>query len=533
MRASRSLNTLTALLVSLPAVILPASIASAITADEVWAEWQRVASKAQIPLNATTRREGDRLVLTGIAINLNPDASPEDPVILRLDRLDLKDQGDGTVRLLMRDSFPLTLDLPPSPEPNVPDKIIFTVSAPDFSFVISGLGDTAAYDVSAATVLMTPEQVIPAPKDGAEFDFNLAAADLAFRYQHDLAAPTIKVSTDFNLGTLHADIAFAVPSERSEGSFSFDLSKITADIEAVIPPSANKSSDTASEPSPEEVLKPLADGLLLHGTIKHGPFSLKGDAQEGDEKAVDMEFTSASGLATGKLDKAGVIYEVASGKTLFKSNLDVSADSSGEFIDGLNGQNIEAGYTELSYGLSFGIGDLTVPQTASLKARLTDLFMPDVFWAQVDPKGLFPHEPISTALSASGTYALDPVMLEPGWTPDPDGFLPVDITASLEELLFSGFGVKVTGSGALTFDEKDLATFGGFPTPDGKLSFLANGVNSLIERIEKAGLVSADELTGIRLGLAFIAKPGKTPDSLTSNIEFREKSLYLNGQKLR
>ena len=55
----------------------------------------------------------------------------------------------------------------------------------------------------------------------------------------------------------------------------------------------------------------------------------------------------------------------------------------------------------------------------------------------------------------------------------------------------------------------------------------------MIERLSSAGMIPDEDLTGLRMGLMFIAKAGADPDSLVSQIEFRDHALFLNGIKLR
>ena len=117
-------------------------------------------------------------------------------------------------------------------------------------------------------------------------------------------------------------------------------------------------------------------------------------------------------------------------------------------------------------------------------------------------------------------------MFKPDWSPSPDAFLPIDIVnATLTELMFSGFGVTLGGSGSLTFD--------GFPTPEGKVGFQTTGVNALIDRLTTSIPMPAEDLSFLRVALALIAPVGGTSARLVSNLAFRDKAFYLNGQKLR
>ena len=117
-------------------------------------------------------------------------------------------------------------------------------------------------------------------------------------------------------------------------------------------------------------------------------------------------------------------------------------------------------------------------------------------------------------------------MFKPDWSQNPDAFLPIDIVdATLTELMFQGFGVTLGGSGSLTFD--------GFPTPEGKVGFQTTGANALIDRLTTSIPMPAEDLSFRRVALALIAQVGGTSARLVSNLAFRDKAFYLNGQKLR
>lgn len=93
--------------------------------------------------------------------------------------------------------------------------------------------------------------------------------------------------------------------------------------------------------------------------------------------------------------------------------------------------------------------------------------------------------------------------------------------------------MDLTGKGALTFDNTDLVAFDGVPAPDGMLAFAVKGITVLLDRMIAAGMFSSEELNGLRFGLAFTANPGTGSNNLTTRIEFRDKSLILNGIKMR
>jgi hypothetical protein len=490
---------------------------AAVTADQVWADWQRLAAAAGAPLTAAAMRQGDKLILSRLVLDLGDFT---DPSGISLDRLVLLENPDGTVSVQLPDRFPVTLDLPPSPVATDPDHLTFTTSAPDLVITIAGLGDTAAFSVNAPSLTISLAPLDLPPGAPETLTLTIAAADLVLDHRQDLAAPMNAVDSSLSLGTLHADMAVSL-KDKEGGTFSVDLAALKGNVAAVFPLTL---SDPKSQPGPD-LPKALADGLSLSFTFAHDHLAVSADVSDADTPPVSFQLTSASGSARTSLDKTGFVYEVTSGATRLDAKL---ADPEIPVTD------IALGYTQIAVGLTTGLALDTDPQDFASHLRITDLALGEALWSQMDPAAVFPRDPLSLALALSGTAAIKPDALLPGWQPKSDADLPVDILAvSLDELLLSGIGAKLTGTGALTFDNADLVTFDGLPAPTGMLGFAATGINALIDRAAGAGLITADDLTPLRFGLAFIAKPGDGPDTLTTGIEFRDKSLYLNGQKLR
>ena len=475
--------------------------ALALTADQVWADWQRLATSAGTPLTATTRRDGDRLVLSRLTLAIGISA---DPSTLRLDRLILRDNPDGTVAVLLPDSFPVTLDAPGPATPPV----TFTTSAPGLAITIAGIGPTAAFDITAPSLTVT----LP-PGTGSA---TVAVADLTLRHATDFTAPRNTIASTLAIGTLHADFA---TTDGVDGTVTLDLSAFSAGLDADVLAAVL----TRANPVPVDIIRTLSQDVRLTAFLTHGPLSMTVKGSQPDEPPLDVALTAASGEARIGIDAAGVRYAVSSGATRIDAVLNDPT---------LPVSTVGLGYAQAAFGFSSGVG--TDAQPFSAHFRLIDLALDDPLWAAADPATTFPRTPITIDQAISGTYAIKPEALLPGWQPKSEDDVPFDILAlSLDTLLLKGLGASLTGTGALTFDPTDLVTFDGVPAPTGTLSFAATGINALIDRAADAGLIPPDDLTGLRLGLAFIAKPGNAPDTLTSKVEFVGKSLLLNGQKLR
>ncbi len=501
------------------ALILSAPAALAVTADEVWAEWQRLARDGGTSITARTDRVGDRLVLTDIVI---PIGAPGARADLKIGRVELEDHPDGSVAVLLPERFPVVID-DQAARTSGPDVVTFTASAPGFAMTIEGLGDQAAFKIIAPSLVLSVEQVEPPLPPDQEFDANLALADLELSHRMDLTQPVVTATASLSLGTLHTDLLIDL-DDPERVMFSWDLSGLSGTLDLVLPPAAQGQMPEPAGNPLTEVLTALADGLRIQADLSFAEFALVGETTGmGDDVLIDM--TSTKGRAGAVFDPARAGYDLALGATRMTVRGDMPDIALSE---------LSLGFDDLAYGISLGLGDLTQPQEARFIARLVNLDLPAEIFAEVDPTGALALSPLTFALDIAGRYALSPEMLAPDWQPEPGVFPPMDIVeVTLNDLALGIAGVTLDGSGSMTFDETDLVTFEGIPAPEGTASFQASGVDALIDRLIAAGYVQSVDLMPLRMALMAVAQAGETPDSLTSEIEFRDKSLIINGQKIR
>ena len=79
-----------------------------------------------------------------------------------------------------------------------------------------------------------------------------------------------------------------------------------------------------------------------------------------------------------------------------------------------------------------------------------------------------------------------------------------------------------------------LTTFAGVPAPTGTIDLKAVGVNGLLDKLMAMGLVPEDQMMGARMMLGMFAKVVEgQPDTMTSNVEFKDKHLFVNGMQLQ
>jgi PPE-repeat protein len=115
------------------------------------------------------------------------------------------------------------------------------------------------------------------------------------------------------------------------------------------------------------------------------------------------------------------------------------------------------------------------------------------------------------------------------------GGVPGELNAlTLEDLTVEVAGAKLGGSGAFTFDNSDLQTFGGVPRPNGEVTLSLDGANGLIDKLIAMGVLTAQDAMGARMMMGMFAVPGDGPDSLTSSIRINEQGHVLaNGMRIQ
>lgn len=492
-------------------VLLSSPATAAVTADELWADLQRLAAQGGTPLTAEVQRAGAELILSRPTLDLG---TADKPVTLQMERLILRENADGTVSVIVPDRFPLILDLPESTVPSDPDALTIMASAPGLDVRVSDLGSTAAFSILAPSLSLALDPVEMLPGD--DVNLSLATADLRLDHRQDLGPLRSTVVTSLALGTLHVDGLLAL-ADGEGGTFALDLSRIAASVDLDLNPTRLQD----RQASLGALLADMTEEQGFEAKLEHGPISFAATLADDKPGATDVRLTSETGRASLQFERSGFSTDVVLGKTSFFAALD---DPEVPFSE------LDVSYSELAAGLALGVAGVAEPVDVSVFGRFVDLALSDPLWDQMDPAKVFPRDPLSADVALSGQVREKPRAGSDLMGAD----VPVEVLSlSLERLRLAGLGVVFSGNGALTFDNTDLVTFDGAPAPTGTVTFSAQGLNALLDRIVAAGMFPAEDLTGLRFGLAFIGKPDGAPDSLTSRVEFREKSLYLNGVKMR
>ena len=109
-------------------------------------------------------------------------------------------------------------------------------------------------------------------------------------------------------------------------------------------------------------------------------------------------------------------------------------------------------------------------------------------------------------------------------------------TGAGKSLVVEAVGARIAATGAVTFDNDDLQSYGGMPKPVGAVDVTISGANGLLDTLVSMGLLSDQDAGGARMGMAMVAKPDPAAgeDVLTSRFEFTEAGGVLaNGMQLK
>ena len=107
-----------------------------LTAAEVWAEWQEMLSRYGATISTGAVDDGgNRVAVSGLTIGM---AMPEGGA-MTIDMGDLvfTETGEGSVRVAMAESIPMTMDIP-SPEGEGEGSLAMTMTQSGMDMIVSG-----------------------------------------------------------------------------------------------------------------------------------------------------------------------------------------------------------------------------------------------------------------------------------------------------------------------------------------------------------------------------------------------------------
>ncbi len=492
------------LLMSTPALMAD------VTPEQVWQSWQDgIASMGNKVTAESATRNGD--VLEVINITIGDDAKGT----MMLDRLDFQDLGDGTVAVLLNDSFPVTFNKPadPADPASKPSEVVFNFAAPKAEITASGTPEAISYKADADKLTLTVDTIDGAPAADKNAAFELVLEGLASTYS----------LTGGDVAVLSEDLAAKSISLTAKGKNDTDGS--TGDVKASVADLTSKFEIKAPKDFDKvDLTTAMAKGFSVTGSFGFGTSSF------------DINSTDATGVPTE------VIGGLASGSqnlTLDGSKFDYSNDSKGAAFKVVSPTvplpDASFTYGEAGVHLVMPVAKSDTPADFAFSLNLVDLAPSEAIWGMADSTKMLKHDPASLIIDTKGKATMtrdifaDAAAIEGGNKDAPGLLNALDLT----KFNLKALGAEIVSSGSFTFDNTDMTTYSGVPAPTGKIDIKATGVNAVIDTLVKMGLVPQDQAMQGRMMLSMFANTSTTADEMTSTLEFKDKHFFANGQQLQ
>lgn len=485
-----------------------------LTAQQVWDDWRGYMEASGYELSAIESPEGNDLNVSDITMTI---AVPEEDVTftLTIPELSLSGNGDGTVSMSWPSVLPLTVTIDDLEGETV--DVAATYATEGLSVAVSGDPDNIDYAYSADKLGITVDNFTT---EGVTIDMStlgtveFSASDFdgaSTSSGRTLREMTQKITT----GAINILVDVKDP-EGSEGRLVVraGADSMTSDGVYALPENA----------APEDMSAMMAAGFKVDGEIDFTGGSIDVNFNEDGEV---FQYSSSS-------DAAGL------GITMNADKFSYSIGSEGMNVAMAGGDipfPVEFSAAETGFEVDMPIGISDEQQDFGFGFTIAGFEMSDLIWGIFDPTVQLPRDPATIALVLNGTVTVLADFFDPAQVLllDSDEIVPGELNSlNLDTLQISAAGVELTGEGAFTFDNSDLASFDGFPTPTGSVNLMLRGGNALLDKLVDMGLIPREQATGARMMMGLFAVAGSEPDTLSSTIEVQGNGkVFANGQRIQ
>ncbi|MFO1203774.1 MAG: DUF2125 domain-containing protein [Tabrizicola sp.] len=489
-------------------VFLATAASAGVTPQEVWASWQAMMTSAGQELTVgNTSDTGGTLDVSDVVIAYKDQLGGSASV--SFDKLSFKDNGDGTVTVTLPESYPIQMAFPKSEDG--PGSIKLTVTQPGATIQAAGSAAETSYQFKAPTTTVILDEVTDESGKALDTTANLALVEVTGGYTMTKTGETMGLDSSFAAKSAVLNLS----GSGSDGSGSGTAVVSFADLEG-----ATKGNFLAAEMM-ANMAAALNSGFTMDSAFSFGAMTM------------DVDVTDSTGPTKLVANATGGGFKVA----MNKDRLDYGTSLNGAKFT-MSGAEIpfpqvELAFAESAFNVMMPVSKSDSPQDFSFLTKLVDFTVSEDVWGLFDPAGTLSREPATVIVDLKGTGfwtkdIMDPEVQMDGMEP-PGQLNSLDLT----QVLAKAAGAEVSAAGGLTFDNADLATFGGVPRPDGKITVNIKGVTKLVDNLIALGILSEDDAMGFRMGLAMFAKPGAGPDELVSEIEFKDGGLFANGMQMQ
>ncbi|MGR3540504.1 MAG: DUF2125 domain-containing protein [Hasllibacter sp.] len=465
-----------------------------IAPEDVWAEMREGIERtpqAQV-VSVEETREGEALTLRDLTIRVEDQVSTTTVV---LPEIVLRQADDG-----------VALELPERAEVEVtvedewsdrPGGAVLAMTHSGLTATITG-ESVEDYDYSYAADRIGFEVVSAVDPYGEEFPGTLTMAMSGLEGSYEKTADGEGLERIVQNGVIaRTEAAMDVEEEGFRASFTMDLADLRIEADTTV----------AADLEPADFIAALDAGFAGTGIATIGATTYAMDVVEpsfqdgGPATEASFQGGATSGRASFAMSNEGIEYEVETNgpEGTFQST-DLPIGPSTARVD------------RLALNLSLPVREDAEPQDFAYGIALEGLTVSDNLWdmlpmmtgTQID----LPRDPMTLRIALSGQATLPFELLDPGTfagaAPPPP---PVLSTLNLDDLLLTGAGIELTGSGAIAFDADDMETWGGVPAPSGTIDLALSGLQGLIQTLVQAGIVPADQALFAQGMIGAVARP--------------------------
>lgn len=475
-----------------------------VTAAEVWADWKAQMSfgGANTVVTGVEEQSGGTLTVSEITATMD-DSNVK--FVSNLGSMTLEEQGDGTVRVTVPESYPISISFDGGGVLNL------IVSQSDLEMIVSGDSDALDYVYTADSVTIALDNVV----DG-DVTIN---ADASIT-MNDMSGQTTSVPGDVReigskLDVASTDFLVDFQAPGTDGEYvvaSGKIEELSFEGTVSLP-------DNADFENPED--------LFASGFASDGVFSVANSAYIFDVNADGDAFTGS--VSNGASSFTSVANIDTMGYSTETEDLAVNI-TSGDFPF-----PIEVAMSKVGFGLEMPLGQAEEASPYGFNIDLVDLVVNDMIWDLFDGGKVLPRDPATLQIDVSGMARPLVDVMDPEQAAElVGGDLPYELgDLTINTLNVTAAGAQITGDGGFTFDNTDLETFDGMPRPEGEASVQVTGLNKLMDNLVAMGLIPEDQIMGGRMMLGMFART-VGDDQLETTLEVNgEGHVMVNGQRMR
>ncbi len=493
-------------------VVAANSVSADVSAQDVWSDWKSYLSGVGYSISGSESQSGGTLTVSDMKMAmLLPEQ--EGNVSFTMSEVTFTENGDGTVNVAFPAEFPINFDVQVEGEDSVQGSLLYAHSGT--TMVVSGSPEDMITSFTSAMTTVTLGPIVvdgeTVPADIARFSMSLEGvvgqtrmtiADLR-SYAQTMTATTISY-----------DFAFDDPDSDDQGVFTGKMDGLSFEGTSTIPTSM----------SAGDMAQMLKDGFAFDGSFSYtgGNGSMNGT---GDGESFGIETSSTGGTIGVAMDASRLSYDVQqSGSNISIATPDLPFP-------------VNLSMSDAAFKLDMPVAKSDEEQPFAMTVRMGEFSVPDELWGMFDPAAILPRGPASLILDLSGRAKVLYDLMDPESMAAVEAgqAAPGELNAlTVNELLVSAAGTKLTGTGDFTFDNSDLVTYDGMPAPMGTANLSLSGANGLLDKLIQMGIMSDNDAMGARMMMGMLAVPGEAPDTLNSVIEFAPGGQILaNGQRIK